>query len=137
MSSTLKIASWNINSVRARTGIVERFLTEEAPDILCLQETKVRDSEFPHELFRRLGYRHNLICGQPMHHEAFISAQHQTQAPQDACRWRGDIYNGARSLPFQGQINGSPTHTRTGCGRRRHSGRLQFQSLSRCPSLRC
>lgn len=72
MSSTLKIASWNINSVRARTAIVEKFLTEEAPDILCLQETKVRDSEFPHELFRRLGYRHNLICGQPMHHGVAI-----------------------------------------------------------------
>jgi exodeoxyribonuclease-3 len=72
MSSTLKIASWNINSVRARTGIVEKFLTEEAPDILCLQETKVRDSEFPHELFRRLGYNHNIICGQPMHHGVAI-----------------------------------------------------------------
>ena len=49
MSSSLKIASWNINSIRARAGIVEKFLTEEAPDILCLQETKVRDSEFPHD----------------------------------------------------------------------------------------
>lgn len=66
--STLKIASWNINSVRARTGIVERFLVEQAPDILCLQETKVRDEEFPQELFRRLGYRHIVTCGQPMHH---------------------------------------------------------------------
>jgi exodeoxyribonuclease-3 len=72
MSSTLKIASWNINSVRARAAIVEKFLTEEAPDILCLQETKVRDSEFPHELFRRLGYKHVLICGQPMHHGVAI-----------------------------------------------------------------
>ena len=72
MSSTLKIASWNINSVRARTAIVQKFLTEEAPDILCLQETKVRDSEFPHELFRRLGYKHNLICCQPMHHGVAI-----------------------------------------------------------------
>jgi len=72
MPSTLKIASWNINSVRARTEIVEKFLVEEAPDILCLQETKVRDSEFPHELFRRLGYQHNLICGQPMHHGVAI-----------------------------------------------------------------
>ena len=72
MPSSLRIASWNINSVRARTTIVEKFLTEEAPDILCLQETKVRDSEFPHELFRRLGYTHNLICGQPMHHGVAI-----------------------------------------------------------------
>ena len=72
MSSSLKISSWNINSVRARAGIVEKFLVEEAPDILCLQETKVRDTEFPHELFRRLGYRHPFICGQPMHHGVAI-----------------------------------------------------------------
>jgi mRNA deadenylase 3'-5' endonuclease subunit Ccr4 len=51
--STLKIASWNINSVRARTVLVERLITEQQPDILCLQETKVLDSIFPFELFDR------------------------------------------------------------------------------------
>jgi exodeoxyribonuclease III len=66
--TTLKIASWNINSVRARTAIIERFLVEHAPDIICLQETKVRDADFPKELFRRLGYAHIVTCGQPMHH---------------------------------------------------------------------
>src|SRR3546814_17479827 len=40
MPQTIKIASWNINSVRARLDIVERFLQEKAPDILCLQETR-------------------------------------------------------------------------------------------------
>ncbi len=68
MPDRLKIASWNINSVRARVEIVERFLREEAPDILCLQETKVCDSEFPHGLFLKLGYKHIVICGQRMHH---------------------------------------------------------------------
>jgi len=72
MSSSLKIASWNINSVRARVEIVEKFLTQEAPDILCLQETKVRDYEFPEGLFRRLGYDQIIICGQPMHHGVAI-----------------------------------------------------------------
>src|ERR1044072_7776531 len=75
MSSSLKIASWNINSIRARAEIVEKFLTEEAPDILCLQETKVRDSEFPEGLFRRLGYNHIIICGQPMHHGVAIASR--------------------------------------------------------------
>ena len=72
MSSSLKIASWNINSVRARAEIVEKFLVEEAPDLLCLQETKVRDSDFPEGLFRRLGYDHVIICGQQMHHGVAI-----------------------------------------------------------------
>jgi exodeoxyribonuclease-3 len=69
---SLKIASWNINSVRARIDIVERFLTEESPDILCLQETKVIDDDFPQGMFRRLGYSHQVLCGQRMHHGVAI-----------------------------------------------------------------
>ena len=72
MATTLKIATWNINSVRFRLEIVERFLKEEAPDILCLQETKTIDETFPAGPFRELGYRHQLLCGQPMHHGVAI-----------------------------------------------------------------
>ncbi len=71
-SDTLKIASWNINSVRARIDIVERFLTESAPDILCLQETKVMNDIFPDQMFRRLGYNHIILHGQRMHHGVAI-----------------------------------------------------------------
>ena len=52
----LKIASWNINSVRARIDIVKQFLEEQQVDVLCLQETKVRDDTFPFGMFRDLGY---------------------------------------------------------------------------------
>lgn len=72
MTSTLKIASWNINSVRARLDIVERFLREESPDILCLQETKVIDSIFPGRSFHELGYTHHILNGQKMHHGVAI-----------------------------------------------------------------
>ncbi len=72
MSQTLKIASWNINSVRARAEIVEKLLVDEAPDILCLQETKVCDDDFPQAMFRKLGYKHLVICGQRMHHGVAI-----------------------------------------------------------------
>jgi len=68
----LKIASWNINSVRARIDIVERFLREEQPDVLCLQETKVVDDIFPAEGFRKLGYVHQVLNGQRMHHGVAI-----------------------------------------------------------------
>ena len=67
-----KIASWNINSVRARIDIVSDFLTQVAPDVLCLQETKVDDPTFPHEPFERLGYVHRLLAGQRMHHGVAI-----------------------------------------------------------------
>lgn len=68
----IKIASWNINSVRARAGIVERFLREEQPDVLCLQETKAEDKVFPADLFHRLGYTHRKLNGQRMHHGVAI-----------------------------------------------------------------
>lgn len=72
MSQAIKIASWNINSVRARLDIVERFLQEESPDILCLQETKVVNQTFPEGPFRQLGYNHQILHGQPMHHGVAI-----------------------------------------------------------------
>ena len=71
-TETLKVASWNINSVRARLEIVERFLTEHQPDILCLQETKVVDGTFPAAMFRQLGYVHQVLHGQKMHHGVAI-----------------------------------------------------------------
>ena len=70
--TSLKIASWNINSVRARAGIVARFLDEEQPDILCLQETKAMDAVFPAELFASRGYVHHELNGQKMHHGVAI-----------------------------------------------------------------
>jgi exodeoxyribonuclease-3 len=60
---TLTIATWNICSVRLRIGNVGRFLKEEKPDVLCLQETKCPDELFPHAPFEALGYRHRLVHG--------------------------------------------------------------------------
>ena len=68
----MKIVSWNINSVRFRMAIVERFLAEAEPDILCLQETKVIDGDFPHAPFHALGYEHIVLHGQRMHHGVAI-----------------------------------------------------------------
>ena len=71
----MKIASWNINSVRFRLDIVERFLREATPDVLCLQETKVIDADFPAAAFRALGYEHLTIHGQRMHHGVAVIAR--------------------------------------------------------------
>ena len=68
----MKIVSWNINSVRFRIEIVEQFLREVSPDILCLQETKVIDGDFPAAAFRALGYEHVVLHGQRMHHGVAI-----------------------------------------------------------------
>jgi len=62
------IATWNINSVRLRIDQVERLLTATAPDVLCLQEIKVEERLFPHEMFARLGYAHRVVHGQKGYH---------------------------------------------------------------------
>ena len=58
------LATWNINSVRLRAGLVERLMTEEAPDVLCLQECKAPVDKMPLERFAELGYTHVVARGQ-------------------------------------------------------------------------
>ena len=60
----LTLVTWNINSVRLRQGLVERLLTEEAPDILCLQECKSPVEKIPREAFAALGYPHMVARGE-------------------------------------------------------------------------
>jgi exodeoxyribonuclease-3 len=45
----LRLCTWNINSVRPRTDQVARFVQEQAPDVLCLQEIKCLADQFPAE----------------------------------------------------------------------------------------
>jgi len=52
----LKIATFNVNSIRKRLPIVLQWLKRNKPDVLCLQETKVQDSEFPLSDFDGSGY---------------------------------------------------------------------------------
>ena len=60
---TLDIATWNINSVRLRLDQVLRFLAEDQPDLLCLQETKCPDPMFPTSAFEKAGYAHQAHIG--------------------------------------------------------------------------
>ncbi len=64
----ISVATWNINSVRLRAEQVERFLLQEAPDVLCLQEIKTPENLFPHEVFEKLGYTHRAVHGQKGYH---------------------------------------------------------------------
>ena len=54
-----RIATYNVNSVRSRLHIVIPWLREHQPDVLCLQETKVADGEFPADAFLAAGYHVN------------------------------------------------------------------------------
>ena len=59
----MRIASWNVNSVRTRLDQVTAWITQTQPDVVCLQETKVTDELFPRDAFERLGYN-CVISGQ-------------------------------------------------------------------------
>lgn len=60
---TLRLVTWNINSVRLRLALVERLITEMRPDVLCLQETKTIDDLFPAKALAAAGLTHQLIYG--------------------------------------------------------------------------
>ncbi|MGI9257224.1 MAG: exodeoxyribonuclease III [Gammaproteobacteria bacterium] len=60
----MKIATWNVNSLRVRIDHVRDWLSTEQPDILGLQETKLTDDKFPVDELAELGYR-SAFSGQP------------------------------------------------------------------------
>jgi exodeoxyribonuclease-3 len=56
MGGDMRIATWNVNSLKARMPRVEEWLSYARPDVLCMQETKLADATFPHMAFSALGY---------------------------------------------------------------------------------
>jgi exodeoxyribonuclease-3 len=70
----LRLASWNINSARLRVGQIARFVSEFAPDVLCLQEIKCRSEEFPAQALIEAGLPHLMIGGQKGWHGVAIAS---------------------------------------------------------------
>lgn len=64
----VRLATWNINSVRLRIGLIEDFVVQKQPDILCLQEIKCTDDQFPTKRFKAMGFEHIAVHGQPGYH---------------------------------------------------------------------
>src|SRR5215472_627885 len=69
---SVAVTTWNINSVRLRIDLVARFLKSVRPDVLCLQETKCPDGQFPLRRLKRLGYPHVAVNGQKGYHGVAI-----------------------------------------------------------------
>lgn len=84
----LRVVTWNINSVRLRADQVARFVAEAAPDVLCLQETKCQEDQFPRAAFEAMGLPHLRIGGQKgWHGVAIASRLPLEEAPRiEACR---------------------------------------------------
>ena len=70
----MKVATWNVNSVRARLERLLAWLGANGPDVLCLQELKVPDDAFPTEALAAAGY-HAVVHGQPTYNGVAILAR--------------------------------------------------------------
>jgi len=84
----LRLCTWNVNSVRLRAEQVARFTAEQAPDVICLQEIKCREGEFPASAFAEMGLPYLKIAGQKGWHGVAIASRLPLEdAPKlDVCR---------------------------------------------------
>ena len=84
----LRVATWNVNSVRLRAEQVARFVAETGPDVICMQETKCQKAEFPVKAFEDMGLPHLAIAGQKGWHGVAIASRLPIEpaTPLDACR---------------------------------------------------
>jgi len=99
----LTIVTWNINSVRLRLPIVEKLILEHAPDVICLQETKCPNGNFPLSALTKLGYSHIALNGQKGYHGvATISRRPFLDEDRvDYCA-KGDSRHVATGIEFAG-----------------------------------
>ena len=91
----MRIATWNVNGVRARMDFIAHWLEHRAPDVVGLQELKVSDADFPHEEFAALGYQAVAHGEKAWNGVAVLS---RTPAEADVRGLPGREDNGARLL---------------------------------------
>ena len=78
----MQVVTWNVNSLRARLDHLLRFLDEESPDVVCLQELKLSDNQFPHERIRDAGYPHLEWWGEKNYNGVALLSKHPIEDPQ-------------------------------------------------------
>ncbi|QUW03916.1 exodeoxyribonuclease III [Chloracidobacterium validum] len=74
----MTVATWNVNSIRVRLPHVLDWLKRTEPDVLCLQETKIPDADFPCEAFEQLGYIASVYGQKTYNGVAILSFESQT-----------------------------------------------------------
>ncbi len=77
----MKLATWNVNSVRARQERLLRWLAAAGPDVVCLQELKVTEEAFPAEALREAGY-HAAVHGQRTYNGVAVLSRTEPAAPE-------------------------------------------------------
>lgn len=79
LDAGMQIATWNVNSVRARLPRLVPWLEEHQPDVVCLQETKVRDDAFPLEPLEDAGYNVE-VFGEKTYNGVALLSKHPIEA---------------------------------------------------------
>jgi len=97
-----KIATFNVNGIRSREHVVVSWIERNRPDVLCLQEIKCRDSEFPVDSLRALGYEAS-VCGQKSFHGVAILSQRK---PEEVRRGFGDGQSDEEARLIAAKIDG-------------------------------
>ncbi|NJL47384.1 MAG: exodeoxyribonuclease III [Leptolyngbyaceae cyanobacterium SM2_5_2] len=77
----MKVATWNVNSIRSRLDHATQWLQNNPVDVLCLQETKVVDADFPTEAFAALGYQ-TCVYGQKSYNGVALVSRQPMEAVQ-------------------------------------------------------
>ncbi len=78
----LRIATWNVNSIRQRLDHLARFCEQHEPDVLCLQEIKVQTEDFPLEKVQEIGFPHAVVHGQKGYNGVAILSRRRISAPR-------------------------------------------------------
>ena len=86
----MRLATWNVNSIRTRFDHLARFAEAAAPDVLCLQETKVADDAFPLAKCRELGFPYIAIRGEKAYNGVAILSKQPFEAETRWCWWGQD-----------------------------------------------
>ena len=100
--SGMKVATWNVNSIRARRQHVVDWLDAAQPDVLCLQELKVTDADFPYDEFRECGYE-AAVFGQKTYNGVAILSRHPVS---NVVRGLGDSEDDPQARLISGDVNG-------------------------------
>ena len=97
-----KIATFNVNGVRSREHVLTSWLESRGPDVVCLQEIKCQDSEFPVEALRQIGYEAS-VCGQKSFNGVAILSKRK---PEQVRRGFGDAGSETEARLIAAKIDG-------------------------------
>jgi len=98
----MKVATWNVNSIRARQQHVIDWLDAAQPDVLCLQELKVTDADFPYDEVRECGYE-AAVFGQKTYNGVAIVSRHSIS---NVVKGLGDDEHDPQARLIGGEVEG-------------------------------